>query len=64
MSEAPLWGSDVPISAPEPQDPDDAILVPMGGFGFSRNGLRFDLTEADRDQFYTSRFGPEVLGDA
>lgn len=36
------WGSDVPVSMPEPLDRDG--VVPMFGFVFTVDGLRHDIS--------------------
>lgn len=55
-----MWGSDVPISMPQPLAPHlrNLPMVPMGGFTFTVHGLAHDITQADLDQFYRSRFEP------
>lgn len=50
------WGSDVPISLPEPLD--EVGLVPMFGFVFTINGLFHDLSESDHDLLSRSGYGP------
>ena len=50
------WGSDVPVSMPEPLDRDG--LVPMYGFTFTIDGLRHDITEADHETISRPSFAP------
>lgn len=54
-----IWGSDAPVSMPEPLDPDTPGLVPMGGFVFTEWGLRFDLSEADHEVLRTPTYAPQ-----
>jgi hypothetical protein len=56
MSSQP-WGSDVPVSMPEPLS-GQAGLVPMFGFVFTVNGLFHDLTEADHEQLSIPTYAP------
>lgn len=51
------WGSDVPVSMPEPLG-DQEGLVPMFGFNFTINGLFHDLTDADHEALSTPTFAP------
>ena len=53
----PSWGSDVPISMPQP--PPNAVEVPMHGFGMSRFGLVHDLTEVEFEALRVPSFAPE-----
>lgn len=50
------WGSDVPISMPVPAS--DEILVDMGAFGFSLNGLQNNLSTSDLEEYNTPSFSP------
>lgn len=65
------WGSDVPISKPEPLTPDvtDPGSVPMYGFCFTVHGLRHDLNAADQEAVFIPGYAPHypaevVWGDA
>ena len=57
-----VWAADVPISQPVPLNPDAPSLVPMGGFTFTAYGLMLDVTESDREEFFTPFFAPEQGG--
>lgn len=50
------WGSDVPVSMPEPLT--EAGLIPMFGFVFTIDGLRHDLSEADHERIGRPTFAP------
>jgi hypothetical protein len=50
------WGSDVPVSMPQPLE--DVGLVPMFGFVFTINGLRHDISEADHERLSRSGYTP------
>jgi hypothetical protein len=52
-----VWGSDVPISMPEP--PRRPIMVNFGGFGMTTGGIAHNITEADIEEMFTPFFGPE-----
>ena len=45
MSDRSSWGSDVPISMPQPNL--NAVIVQMHGFGYSQYGIVHDLNELD-----------------
>ena len=51
------WGTDVPISMPEPTTDD--VLIDMGAYGFSENGLVHNLTPADLEDYMMPTFAPE-----
>lgn len=55
------WGTDVPISMPMPVE-TDVELVDMEGFCFTPQGIRVNLTAADREDLLGSGYGP-VMGD-
>jgi len=50
------WGSDVPISMPVPSQ--DQVLIDMGAFGFSVNGLVNNLNKSDLEEYQTPTFSP------
>ena len=50
------WGSDVPVSMPEPLDGDG--LVPMFGFVFTLDGLRHDISEVDHERLSRPSYAP------
>lgn len=55
-----LWGSDTPISMPEPLDPAQPILADLsGGFGFTSGGIAHDLGESDLEALMHPHFSPE-----
>lgn len=56
MSAQP-WGSDVPVSMPEPLK-DQEGMIPMFGFTFTVNGLFHDLTEADHERLSIPTYAP------
>ena len=51
------WGSDVPVSMPEPLG-DQVGLVPMFGFTFTINGLFHDLTDVDHERLSIPTYAP------
>lgn len=60
MTEPVHWGTDVPVSLPQPLDDASAVSIPMDGFCFTANGLAFDLSRADFDRISTPSFAPEL----
>lgn len=50
------WGSDVPVSMPEPLD--GVGLVPMFGFVFTIDGLRHDISEVDHERLSRPSYAP------
>jgi hypothetical protein len=53
-----LWGTDVPISMPEPMNQDQPIYVDMGGFGMTTGGIAHNFTTADLEVYTTPTFLP------
>jgi hypothetical protein len=45
MTGSSSWGSDVPISMPQPSG--ESVLVQMFGFGYTQYGLVHDLNSLD-----------------
>jgi hypothetical protein len=56
MSDYAPWGSDVPISLPEPS-PVKNVRVDMGGFGFTENGIAHQFDDATLEN-YLPNFAP------
>jgi hypothetical protein len=50
------WGASTPISMPQPTDDD--VLVPMFGFGYTKYGIRHDLTSEDYMRYRRPTFAP------
>jgi hypothetical protein len=55
---ADQWGSDVPVSMPQPLPPGVVGIVPMGGFVMTRDGLFPDLSAADHERLSTPSYAP------
>lgn len=53
------WGTDTPVSAPEPIDPKAPVLVNFGAFGFTAYGMVHNVTSADMEALTTPMFAPE-----
>lgn len=49
MTEPRRWIADGPVSHPTPTKHD--VKVPMGGFCMTPDGLQFDLTDGDVEEF-------------
>lgn len=56
-SDAEAWSSDTSISRPEP--PTAPIKVDFQGFGFTMNGMAFNLSSGDIENLTTPMFAPE-----
>jgi hypothetical protein len=52
------WGSDVPVSMPQPLPPDVEGIVPMGGFVMTELGLFPDLSRADHERLSRPSHAP------
>jgi hypothetical protein len=55
------WGTDAPISLPHPKEADAEEVDVGGGFVFTTRGLRYDLTEPDRQELYVAPYGPRSV---
>lgn len=53
------WASDVPVSKPVPPDPDQPVLVDLGGFGYTTGGISHNLTDGDLEAIFTPLYAPE-----
>lgn len=56
-TERPTYSSDVPISMPIP--PENDVLVPMYGFGFTQYGLFHDITRDEYEELRKPTVRPE-----
>jgi hypothetical protein len=52
------WGSDVPVSMPQPLPGDLEGIVNMGGFTMTLDGLFPDLSAADHERLATPTYAP------
>ncbi|THA72584.1 hypothetical protein E6R60_27020 [Streptomyces sp. A0642] len=55
---ADQWGSDVPVSMPQPLPPGVVGVVPMGGFTMTEQGLFPDLSSADHERLSRPTYAP------
>ncbi|MCX4799550.1 hypothetical protein OG497_37475 [Streptomyces sp. NBC_01242] len=55
---ADQWGSDVPVSMPQPLPPDVIGVVPMSGFVMTESGLFPDLSAADHERLSRPTYAP------
>jgi hypothetical protein len=58
MTEA-MWGTDGVISMPQPLDTTDTALVDMEGFCFTPDGLRINISHAEREDIIAHGYGPQ-----
>jgi hypothetical protein len=64
MTTSDDWGSDVRISQPQPADPDIPVVVDLGGFGFTPNGLVHNITSTEVEEVFSPTFAPPMRGQA
>lgn len=53
------WGTDGKISLPKPLESTHVEMADMEGFCFTPDGLRANLTTAERDDLITQGYGPQ-----
>ncbi len=53
-----VWGSDAPVSMPQPIRDEDQ-QVDFGGFVFTTGGMAHGITEVDVEAVYAPTFSPE-----
>jgi hypothetical protein len=54
------WGTDGVISLPQALPTTDTAIVDFEGFCFTPDGIRINLTQADREGLLLSAYRPEV----
>lgn len=54
------WGTDGVVSLPQALETTDTALVDFEGFCFTPDGIRVNLTRAEREDLLLSAFRPEV----
>ncbi|MFD7835592.1 hypothetical protein [Streptomyces sp. NPDC059761] len=52
------WGSDVPVSMPQPLPPGVVGIIPMGGFVMTLDGLFPDLSAGDHERLSRPTYAP------
>lgn len=57
MAKGRSWGSDTPVSMPEPLHPSRKVYVDMGGFCFTIFGIAQNFQETDLEA-YRPTFAP------
>lgn len=62
MSEDTAWGSDVPVSMPEPID-ENEILIDFGTHVFTRGGMRVYSSRSVRESIVSNAYTPVDGGD-
>lgn len=53
-----LWGTDTPISMPEPLSKNQTVHVDFGGFAFTEGGIAHNITTAGLEIYTTPSFLP------
>lgn len=59
MTEPMSWGTDVPVSMPQPLG-DNQGVIDMDGFCFTDGGIAHNLSRADWEQLVVPTFAPEI----
>lgn len=62
MNASNAWGSDVPVSMPEPVDQGD-VLLDFGSHVFTANGMRINMSRAVRAEITANAYEPIDKGD-
>lgn len=52
------WGTDGVVSMPQSLDTTDTEMVDMAGFCFTPDGLRINISRAEREDIISSAFRP------
>lgn len=53
------WGTDGVISMPTPVDTTDTAMADMEGFCFTPDGLRINISAAEREDILSHGYGPQ-----
>lgn len=56
------WGTDGVISMPEPLDTTDVEMADMEGFCFTPDGIRINVSRAEREDTISHGYGPGGSG--
>jgi len=56
------WGSDVPVSMPEPIDEDD-IIIDFGTHVFTSTGMKLNASRSVRQEIVSNSYTPVDGGD-
>jgi hypothetical protein len=52
------WGTDGVVSLPQPLETTDTALIDMQGFAFTPDGIRVNISRAEREDLIRSAFRP------
>lgn len=55
----PAWGTNGPMSLPKALDSTDVSMVDFEGFCFTPDGLRLNLSKAEREDLLANTFKPD-----
>jgi len=58
------WGSDSPVSMPQALDTTETAIAHMEGFCFTPDGIRLDISSAEREGVLMQGYGPQGAPDA
>jgi hypothetical protein len=53
------WAANTEISQPQGMDPDQPVMVDMGGFGFTTGGITHNITDAERQDLFSPFYAPQ-----
>lgn len=59
MSAEVPWGTDGVVSMPQPLPSTDIEMVDMEGFAFTPDGIRINVSRAEREDLLNSAFRPQ-----
>lgn len=62
MTKHVAWGSDGVISMPQALDTTDTAMADMEGFCFTPDGIRVNVSHADREELLAQGYGPQFGG--
>lgn len=52
------WGTDGVVSMPQPLETTDTEIIDMEGFAFTPDGIRVNISHAEREDLIRSAFRP------
>lgn len=59
MSDQLPWGSDGVVSLPQALETTDTEMVDFGGFCFTPDGIRINVSRAEREDIIAQGYGPQ-----
>lgn len=59
QAQGSVWGADDAVSMPQPLRTTDTSMADMEGFCFTPDGIRINLSAAEREGVIAQGYGPE-----